>query len=401
VLSHLSQEKNGEVHVVTLVPSVSRTGAGVMEFTRGLARSLEELRYIRLDVVALRDEYSSQDASLWNPVIPTLLDTRGPGTFRFAPTLIGWLTNARPDVIHLHGLWMFPSLATLRVRRRIGCKVVISTHGMLDQWGLSRARFKKVIAGLLYEYSNISGAKCIHALTTSEARSIRAFGYQGPICVIPSGIDKPVGEIVSSPNWRRLVENKRVFLYLGRLHPIKGLDRLIRAWKIFIQSREEAATNCSLVIAGWGDSNYVARLEKLVNELRIASNVFFIGPQFGKDKADTYAHSDVVILPSHSEGLPMTILEAWSYAKPTLMTAACNLGVGFEAGAAWPISTDPVVLAKQLGTCAEYSTTEIRNAGMIAQALVQREFSWERAATDMSEVYKWICNAGLKPSCLY
>jgi glycosyltransferase involved in cell wall biosynthesis len=390
-----------ELNVITLVPSISRTGAGVVEFARGLARALTKVDEIRHSVVSLKDQYSIQDAALWNPVLPTLFETRGPDAFRFAPALTDWLTRAKPNVIHLHGLWMFPSLATLRARRHLGCAVVISPHGMLDRWGLSNARMKKVIAGMLYEYANIKGAKCIHALTSSEARSIRAFGYRGPICVIPSGVERPVVEIHHAPNWLALVKQERVFLYFGRLHPIKGLDSLFYAWRLFSQLHPKTASVCSLVIAGWGDASYVARLKRLVCELEISNNVIFVGPQFGEDKANTYAFSDVVILPSHSEGLPMSILEAWSYAKPTLMTAACNLEQGFQAGAAWPISTEPVALAEALRIFVEHSNEEVRVAGMAGQALVRKQFTWANAAKEMAEVYKWIGDAAPKPASIY
>ena len=84
------------------------------------------------------------------------------------------------------------------------------------------------------------------------------------------------------------------------------------------------------------------------------ASVVFLGPQFGAEKSECYRACDAFILPSLSEGLPMTVLEAWSYAKPVLMTAECNLPEGFAAGAAVRIGPVP-------GRNCSWSETTSRN----------------------------------------
>src|SRR5947207_14227173 len=90
-----------------------------------------------------------------------------------------------------------------------------------------------------------------------------------------------------------------------------------------------------LCIAGWDQVRYESKLKSMAD----AASVVFLGSQFGAEKSECYRTCDAFILPSLSEGLPMTVLEAWAHAKPVLMTPECNLPEGFEANAAVRIGT--------------------------------------------------------------
>lgn len=89
-----------------------------------------------------------------------------------------------------------------------------------------------------------------------------------------------------------------------------------------------------LDIVGWGDCKFVASMKRFVMETGIGASVIFHGPAFDGDKARFYRNADGFILPSFSEGLPMAVLEAWSYGIPVLMTEQCNLPEGFAQDAA-------------------------------------------------------------------
>ena len=104
---------------------------------------------------------------------------------------------------------------------------------------------------------------------------------------------------------------------------------LLRAWKA------AGPTSWCLVIAGWEQNHYERTLRELAGELGLCGSstpdqgagngsVYFIGPQFGKKKAGWLRRCDAFVLPSLSEGLPMAVLEAWSFGKPVLLTDGCN-----------------------------------------------------------------------------
>ena len=77
-------------------------------------------------------------------------------------------------------------------------------------------------------------------------------------------------------------------------------------------------------------------------------SAIFAGPLFGAAKAQLLEGARFMILPSHSEGLPLAVLESWAAGTPTIMTAECNLAQGFAAGAALECGYDPPAIATAL-----------------------------------------------------
>jgi poly(glycerol-phosphate) alpha-glucosyltransferase len=294
---------------------------------------------------------------------------------------------------------MYPSLASLRWSRRARRPYLVSTHGMLDPWAVSRAAWKKRLAGWWFENAHLVGAACLHALTKTEARAIRAYGLTNPICVIPNGVDLPTRTVLPRPAWVGTpAQDRKLLLFLGRLHPKKGLETLLRAWKD--AQSIAAARDWILIIAGWDQGAHARRLEGVAAELGIAGSLRFVGPQFDQAKAATLACADAFVLPSLSEGLPVAVLEAWSYGLPVLMTEACNLPEGFAAGAALPIGSDPAAIAAGLRRLFALSDAERREMGARGRALVRARFTWRQIGEQMAAVYRWVLGGGAPPSCV-
>ena len=293
---------------------------------------------------------------------------------------------------------MYPSLASLRWHRQSGRPYMVSPRGMLNSWALSRALLKKKVAASWFEREHLRSASCLHALNEAEAKAIRAYGLSNPICIVPNGVDLPEGRAVSAPPWADGVGGRRVLLFLGRLHPKKNLISLIRAWKD-VQSIA-AARDWLLVIAGWDQDGYRQQLERMAETQGGGASLRFAGPQFDDDKAASFAHADAFVLPSLSEGLPVAVLEAWSYGLPVLMTEACNLPEGFAASAALPIETDRVGVANGLRQLFAMSDAERRDMGARGQALVRERFTWSSVGEQMTAVYQWVLGGGSPPSCV-
>jgi poly(glycerol-phosphate) alpha-glucosyltransferase len=134
-------------------------------------------------------------------------------------------------------------------------------------------------------------------------------------------------------------------LFISRIHPKKNLGPLIAAWRS-LAGEGALPAGARLMIAGWGELHDVAAFEA---ELASAPpSLRFIGPCFGDDKARELAAARFVILPSLSEGLPMTLLEAWAAGTPTLQSTECNLPEGFAAGAALDCGMDTQALRAAL-----------------------------------------------------
>jgi glycosyltransferase involved in cell wall biosynthesis len=131
---------------------------------------------------------------------------------------------------------------------------------------------------------------------------------------------------------------------------------------------------------------------------RSSPTVIFTGPAFGDTKDALLRRADAFILPSFSEGLPMSVLEAWSYRLPVLMTVHCNIPEGFAADAAIRIGTDPESIAEGMRLLFQSPTSDLRSLGSNGRSLVERQFTWPQVAAQMKEVYEWVLGGGPRPS---
>ena len=380
------------VRVGLLTAHLTRQGGGVYTSVRRFATMLGEEPGLQVEVFG--PQWPGDDFAEWDGVNMHASRAVGPGAIAYAPGLLPGLKKSSLDLIHLHGLWMHPSAACAAFTRQTGRPHIISPHGMLEQWALNNSRWKKQLAARLFEDANIKSALCLHALNIAEVNSIREYGYEGPVCVIPNGVDMPRGDQTPpAPWWAKSAPEVKTLLYLGRLHRKKGLGNLLRAWSDLGEEREQ----WRLVIAGWDEHGYRNDLQSLSMTLRIQSTVSFPGPLFGEEKDAAYRYCDGFILPSMSEGLPMVLLEAWAWGKPVLMTPQCNLPEGFEAGAAVRIEPERESIVEGLREFMAMDDARREAIGENGRLLAERRFSWPVIAGEMAKVYRWAAGSGPEP----
>lgn len=398
--------------IAMLTPSVSRAAGGIYEIERRLSQELATRPEVQVEVFACRDRLTEADLPAWVPLCPRVFPVRGPKAFGWAPGMASALAAWEPDLVHLHALWMYPSIVANRWRRRTGRPVLITANGMLDPWALRNSAWKKRLALRLFERRNLVGASCIQVNSRSELESIRALGLTQPVAVIPNGVDLPdlPAATCAPPN-----EPKRL-LFLGRLHPKKGLANALRAWAAVqnTDAGKQALAGWQLVIAGWDQGGHEAELKRLCTELGLAwcdpssprhsaldsRPISFLGPVFGEAKETLLRACSAFILPSFSEGLPMAVLEAWSYGKPVLITPACNLPEGFNAGAAIRLTPDEEGVLRGLRELANLTPPALAAMGAAGRALVERQFTWPQVAQQLHEVCHWLVCGGERPKCV-
>ncbi len=393
-----------------LIDSVSRASGGVFEAERRLQQALHTQEGIAVKVIGLRDAYTDQDASSWAPLRPEIIAGCGPKSFGFAPGLMQALREEDADLLYSVGLWKYPSLAALRWSNLTRKPVMVAPHGMLDPWALRNSGAKKRVAAWLFQNALLKSAACLRALCLAEAQAMRDYGLSNPIAIIPNGVDLPekVSGRDSEPPHGEFSQGRFLLLYLGRLHPKKGLMNLLAAWN---QARKTGGKDWVLAIAGWDQGGHENELKQKASDLGIPwsdnvgvssekASLIFLGPKYGQAKAELYAQCDAFVLPSLSEGLPMTVLEAWAHAKPVLMTDACNLPEGFSAQAALRVPSSPDPFAGVLRELFEMSDEARQVMGENGLALVKDRFTWIRMAREMSAVYAYLLRTGPKPECL-
>jgi poly(glycerol-phosphate) alpha-glucosyltransferase len=375
---------------------LSSAGGGVSAAVEALSRSIN-VSLAQVHVLGLDDRPWSNEKQKWRGAPVEAFHIIGPGSLGFAPGLRRALIGLDPDVVHVHGLWMHLSADVVAWSR--GAKpYIVSPHGMLDPWAVANSGFKKRVARWLYEDRHLGGAACIHALCAAEADAIRAFGLKNPICIIPNGIEMPRASHRPAPPWSSIEDGARVLLFLGRLHPKKNVHGLLRA--LARVKADRGLGDWRLAIAGWDQGGYGAELVVLAEALALKREVIFLGALHGERKDAALRNADAFVLPSVSEGLPMTVLEAWSYGLPVAMTAACNLPEGFAAGAARQIATEPDLLARHLTDFLSTSPRDMNTMGVRGAELARARFSWERASQSFTETYAWMHGGGRMPGCV-
>ena len=368
--THLGPDIAGR-RIGLLTASASRLGGGVFEAVAAHAALLRELGAEPV-IVALRDRFSADDAVRFGGCEVRHVAVQGPRMVGYAPDLGAALDAAELDLLHLHGIWMYPSHAAARWAQDSDRPYLISPHGMLDPWITRRGRWKKSLARLGYERRSWHRASAFHALTAQEAADIRKEAGRKQTLVIANPGPEPAPMPVAG--------RAPTILYLGRIHPKKNLEALVRAWSLIGAFPSQAR----LVIAGWGEPRDVAALQE---SLRGAPpGIAFVGPQFGPDKARLLSEARFMILPSLSEGLPVAILESWAAGTPVLMSSECNLPIGFEQGAAIDCGMDSASIAAALHRALTIGEGEWLAMARAANRLAQGPFSraaiarqWQRA----------------------
>jgi poly(glycerol-phosphate) alpha-glucosyltransferase len=291
------------MHLAVVTASISRVAGGLFHSVRSLSQTLGRLPDTCVTVLALEDQFSAADGSVWKPLQPKVFQPIGPRAFGYAAPLSDHLLAGPWDIAHTHGLWQYPSVAVSGWGGRLKKPYLISPRGMLDAWALNNSRWKKRVAGWLFENQHLRHAACIHALCQSEADSIRAYGLKNPICIIPNGIDLPEirGQGTRDEGGNLKLERagegripfdafisrdqltdslkalfsvkqsgRKVLLFLSRIHPKKGLINLLCAWAAVQRSGIRGqGSEWMLAIAGWDQGGHEAELKQLATDLSI------------------------------------------------------------------------------------------------------------------------------------
>lgn len=385
--------------IALIAGSNSRNSGGLYNSVRNLGQSMMKIDGLDPVILAYSDEHSAQDIKAYSPLPLEDYKLIGSNSFALSSDINKKLQQIKPDIIHPQCIWIYPSFATLRYHKQNNVPYIISTRGMLDKWILNNNAWKKKLVGGLYEREYIKNANCLNALALSEYEAMRDFGCKNPIAIIPNGVNLPSEEWPSDakiPTWR-CNDDRKVMLFLSRLHPKKGIENMIKAWAGLGAYKKE----WKLIIAGESkDEIYMQTLNSAIKNSNLNNDVFLVGPQFNFDKDICFRCSDAFILPSFSEGLPMAVLEAWSYGLPVIMTDACNIPEGFESNAALQISPDPDSILSELNRLFTMPDSERIDMGKRGKQLVKDKFTWESIARQTYSVYQWILNGGKMPSVI-
>lgn len=291
------------------------------------------------------------------------------------------------DVIHNHGLWLMPNLRAGSAAAGGRTPLIISPRGMLAPAALAFSRLKKRAFWALLQGPATRGAACIHATSDQEYEEIRSFGLANPVAVIPNGIDLP-----EAPAGQRMPPAQRVVLSLGRVHPKKGLARLVRAWS----KVEASCPEWRLRIAGPPEAGHDDELRVLAMALGL-TRVSVEGPIYGEAKTIAYQDADVFVLPTLNENFGLTVAEALAAGTPAISTKGAPWSGLDSEGCGWWIDHGIEPLAAALANAMELPRDSLKAMGDKGREWMKLRFCWDRIAHDMLDVYLWLARGAAPP----
>lgn len=291
------------------------------------------------------------------------------------------------DVIHIHELWHYPHYAASRAALRYAKPYLVTVHGMLDPWCLNHKAFKKMIFSALLEKRILSQSAGLHAVAEKEVDHIRCFVDHRNIFYIPNAIE-PSG-FRFTPDTLRVfsaqypeLDEKKVVLFLGRLHPIKGLDLLARAFAGMALDRQDV----HLLIVGPDSDGYKGRFMEMLKSAGVLVKTTFTGILEGEAKLSALARADIFVLPSYSEGFSMSILEAMFCRLPVVITRGCNFPEVESSGAGLVVASDDLAIGKAVGDLIDNPALR-QSMGERGYKLVLDKFTWDKIASQMLKRY--------------
>ena len=270
------------------------------------------------------------------------------------------------DVVHLTAVYSFPTIPTLFWCRRLRKPLVWSPRGMLQRWPETPRTALKALWETVCRFVSPRNA-VLHCTSEAEAVESVARMRKMRVVVVPNGVE--VMEDSGAP----AAAAELNFLYLGRLHPIKGIENLLEAFS-------RVSLPASLTIAGEGDAPYAAMLKA-----RAGERVRWLGAVDGSEKDATFKSADCVVVPSHTESFGMVMAEALAHGVPVIASKGTPWKRVEEIGCGLWVDNDPQSLADAMKRIA---SMPLREMGRRGREWMQREFSIEATTERMLQVYR-------------
>ena len=233
------------------------------------------------------------------------------------------------DVVHVHSWQQFPDVLVHHFATKYGVPYVLQVHGSLPRIMVKQRL--KWIYDVFLGYKLLKDASKVIALSQTEAEQYKTFGVPAEkIAIVPNGIDlTEYSDLPSKGSFKKkfgLDKNEKIVLYLARIHPIKGLDILVKAFASVLKEQK----NLKLVIVG-PDEGFLDKIKTLIQELGITANVIIVGPLYGKNKLKAFVDAEVYVLPSRYDAFPMSLLEAIACKTPIITTTKCEISSYLES----------------------------------------------------------------------
>tara|TARA_B100001093_G_C26857935_1_gene1028376 strand:- start:2815 stop:3891 length:1077 start_codon:yes stop_codon:yes gene_type:complete len=304
------------------------------------------------------------------------VDTDNPWCYskQWEASIAAIFKRVKIDIIHIHGVWMFPQYLAAKYAIKNKVPFVVTPHGMYEPWLWAQSKFKKKVYFTLLTKKKFSKATVIHAITEEEKENLKLLFPDVKVKIIPNLIHKKQYHVYDG------TQGKYV-LFVGRIDKKKGIDILIKSFaKLNLK-------DVKLKIAG-KLNDYKLELDQLIKFLRIQDKVEFLGMIKDQIKEDVYKNAFIFVAPSYSEVIGMVNLEAAIYGVPVITTF--QTGIKKEWGNYGGMLINPLEgeLHKALQLFVNMNVEERNDKGKQLYEFVLNEYCWDSKLNDWKMLYK-------------
>ena len=291
-----------------------------------------------------------------------------PTLMRLLPTYMRWA-----DVVHLTGVYNFPTFPTIFWSRLLNKPLIWSPRGALQRWEGSSRVGPKAVWDFLWYHTADRVELTMHVTSEQERREVSARFPRLRMAMIPNGVDVPV-------DLNRVERNGELrMLFIGRLDSKKGIEALLKACGLV-----DSAPPWRLAIAGWGAPEYVSQLKEQIHALGLSGRVEMLGPVLSEAKKALFECSDVALVPSYTENFGIVVAEALAHGVPVIASKGTPWSRLEEMKCGLWVDNDPESLA---GAIRSISTMPLQDMGRRGREWMQNEFSWRSVTNQMLALY--------------
>ena len=287
-----------------------------------------------------------------------------------------------PHLFHDHGIWRLFHGQVSRLSKAANAPLVVSPRGMLEPWALEHKSWKKRLAWKTYQKRHLENVSALHATAETEAQHLRNLGLTKPILTVGNGVSSPL-----PINADRAFHSKtKSALFLGRLHPIKGLPLLIEAW------RRVNPEGWKMRIVGPSEDGHDLPLINQVKAAGLTEIWSFESPLEGSAKWQAMLEADLFILPSYGENFGIVVAESLACGTPVITTTRTPWQELTGRRCGWWVDPTVDALASSLLEATSITSLKREEMGVIGREWMDQDFAWPAIAKKTVDYYQSLIN---------
>lgn len=361
--------------VIHYIPTLDRNSGGLGSSIQLLSKELGKLVELHIITHKTPNILKIDNAKLH------FIEGRLRYVFKTKKEFISLINEISPDIIHINCCW-YPQCSLIQKwAQKLGYKIVLTPHGMLEPWILNKNKWtKKIPALFLYQKKSIKKADTIIATAESEKKNILSLALNDKVKVIPNGMS--IEGIECKKTWKK----SKCILFLALLRPNKGAHLLLKAASLI----KEQLKGWRIIIAGKDNKEYEDYLKKLVVEKGIDNIVSFPGFINGAEKWNLYRNADVFVLPTLNENFGLVIAESLLCGTPVITCKGAPWESLIKENCGWWIERDIKQIALTLKEVIDLNENELMIKGKNGRSYVISHFDSRKISQDLFDLYNSI-----------